>query len=219
MRGYSLLLPVMLLITIANLTPHNYIGYWNVTQTYKTDYPQLAAGLQTAYEYTVSGGINNSLRVKIANYKNYTEAQNVYNLFYGLGLNHPPGSLVPLATLDKQIDFSQIQSLENYSEFSFVSHSIVTFSTLYLLVNNSVVQIIAIGENATQYSPLMDVHELSGLPMLQSEPTVTTTIAAVTPAPQVAANYTAAYVLIALVIIVLIIIVAYAFKKRHMPKN
>jgi hypothetical protein len=211
MKMHALMFPLILLISIVNLTPKSYFSYGNVTETYRNYMPQKAVGLQTAYEYIVNNTKNNSLVVRIANYLNYTDALNVYNYLYALKSKQVT-TKVSYQNLNSEFNFSSIDSLENYSEFSdFNLTSMSNFSTLYLLVGNSVIEYYSTGLKVNPLSPPVGIRAvLAGNPIVQSTTPSVTTI----PAVQINTNVNPVFVSAVLVVIALIIIAVYLYNRR-----
>lgn len=213
MKAYALMLilPLILLIGIGNLTPKNYISITNITDTYRTYIPQKAAGLETAYEYVVNNSRNSSLVVRIANYQNYTDALNVYIYLYAAKLQNAT-TRIPHSELNQEFNFSNIESLENYIAFSDLNQtSLLNYSTLYMVISNSVVEYYSIG---LQTNPLTaSPSSAKDLAAVANQTAIlpTTTVAAI----QVGTSYNTLYTLVAAVIICLIIAAAYEFNRRR----
>jgi hypothetical protein len=185
---------------VENLIPKSYISYNNVANTCKTYLPQRATGFETAYEYIVNNTRNSSLAVRIASYRNYTDALKVYNYLYGLKSKQAAIQQVLYSELNQEFSFSNIESLENYSDFyDFNLTTRLNYSTLYMLVSNSVAEFYSLGLKITLSSPSMSMQS----------------IVTATPAVQIGTNFNAVYILIMLAIAALVIIAVYLSNRRH----
>jgi ATP-dependent Zn protease len=216
------MLPLILLIGVGNLIPKSYLSYSNVTGIYVTYLPQRAVGLETAYEYAVNNTRNSSLVVRISSYQNYTDALNVYNYLYGLKSNQTATQQVPYSELIQEFNFSNVESLESYSEFYNANLTTrLNYSTLYMLVGNSVMEFYSIGLKITPLSSPGSIESIA----TTNQAVQVTTMPAITTVPMVttpSANYSAIYLLIGLIIAVLIIIAIYTFSRRRarsLPTN
>jgi hypothetical protein len=219
MHAFMLVLPLVLLVGIGNIIPKNYISYSNVTSTYKAYIPQRAVGLETAYEYVVNNTRNSSLIVRITNYQNYTDALNVYSYLYDLKSKQTTTHQVPRPELNNEFNFYNVESLENYTEFYDINlTSRLNYSTLYMLVGNSVMEFYSIGLKITPFSSPSSIETIATSNQTAQATTLVTTMPAITTIPTTTppgANYNTIYVLIVLVTVVLIIIAAYAFSRRR----